>query len=202
MKLYNAQAPNPWRVRIFLAEKSIEIPLHTLQVLSGETRTPDFLEINSLGEVPALELDDGTVITESIAICRYLEALYPEPTLFGSTPLEQAQIEMWQRRIELQIVGTVGQIGLHIIPFFADRVEQIPEYAASQARALEKKWEWLDTELSDGRNYVAGPSFTCADITGMMALKTCDITQREVPEHLTHHKKWEHSVRSRPSWAA
>ncbi len=141
MKLYNAQAPNPWRVRIFLAEKGIEMPLHTLQVLSGETRTPDFLEINSLGEVPALELDDGTVITESIAICRYLEALYPKPTLFGSTPLEQAQIEMWQRRIELQIVGTVGQIGLHIIPFFADRVEQIPEYAASQARALEKKWE-------------------------------------------------------------
>jgi len=202
MKLYNAQAPNPWRVRIFCMEKGLDVPRVDLEFGKGDTRTPEFLAMNSLGEVPVLELDDGRVLTESVAICRYLESLHPEPNLMGRDGFDQARIEMWNRRIELHVSVTVANVGLHTIPFFAKKVEQVPVFAEAQRRTLAKKWAWLDREMADGRPYFAGDRFTVADITGMLALRVADIVDETIPPELANLKQWETSVRSRSSWNA
>ena len=201
MKLYDSLAPNAWRVQAFIEEKGVDVPRQTVSVMEGETRKPDFLAINSLGEVPVLELDDGTRITESIAICRYLESLQPEPSLFGESPLAQAQVEMWNRRMEQQIFAYCAHIGLHLIPFFADKIEQMPDYAESQKRMLAKKWAWLDQEMSDGRPFVAGDDFSVADITGAAALLICGFMELEVPASAPNVQRWAASMRARPSWA-
>jgi len=200
MHLYTAQAPNPFRVNAFLAEKNIVIPTSFLNVMEGETHSTNFQSKNTLCEVPVLELDDGTFLTESIAICRYLEHLYPENPLMGATPLAQVKIEMWTRRIEQQIFNTVGDIGLHTFPFFSDRVEQIPEYAQSMKKLLDKKWRWLDEELSDGRTYICDDLFSVADITGMAALFVCGFAKITIPEDLVNLKRWVAAVRTHPGW--
>lgn len=111
MKLFDGgRAPNPRRVRIYLAEKGIEVPRQRVALAEGAHKAPAFLAKNSLGQVPALELDDGTVIAESVAICRYFEALHPEPPLFGATPAEVGIVEMWLRRIELRLMAPLGQV--------------------------------------------------------------------------------------------
>ena len=202
MKLYSGQAPNPWRVRVFLAEKGVEVPMVTVQILDGSTRTPEFRRMNSLGELPVLELDDGRILTESIAICRYFEARYPDPPLLGTNPFEQGLVEMWHRRMEQQLVTTVGNIGQHTIPFFADKIEQLPEYAENQRRTLAARWTWFDREIGDGRPFVTGDQFTLADITGMMALKVGDIVEASMPSELPNAKAWEKRMRDRPSWSA
>ncbi len=203
MKIYTYQrAPNARRVRTFLAEKGMDVPQVEVDLMDGANRAPGFLAKNSLGEVPVLELDNGRIITESVAICRYLEALNPRPSLFGIDPVEQATVEMWTRRIELHVVGTVANIALHTFEFFAAKVEQVPEFAATQRRALDKKWAWLDSEISGGRPFLAGDRFTVADITGMMALWISDVLEAPIADDLAHVKRWEKSVRARPSWNA
>ncbi len=202
MKLYNAAAPNPKRVRIFLMEKGIDLPKVEVDVAAGEARTKDFLGINSLGETPVFETDDGTIICESVAICRYLEALYPAPALFGGDPLEQAKVEMWNRRVELHLMRCVADFVQHTIPFFADKVEQNADYAAAQRRALCEKWVWLDSELADGREYLAGTSFSVADITGMATLVICDFQDLSIPAELEHARRWETAMRERASFSA
>ena len=202
MKLYDGQAPNPWRVRVFLAEKSAQVPMEAMQVLDGSTRTEAFRKINSLGELPVLELDDGRILTESVAICRYLESKFPDPPLMGRDDFELAHIEMWSRRMELQLVAPLANVGLHTMPFFDGKIEQMPDYAESQRRAAAKKWAWLNQEMSDGRPFVTGDHFTLADITGMMAVKITDIVNEPVPSELSYAKAWEQRVRVRPSWSA
>ena len=199
MKLYNGLSPNGARVNSFLSEKGIEIPTVDVSVMEGQARTPEFLQINSLGQVPVLELDDGTIITESIAICRYLETLHPKPALFGETAVEQAQIEMWNRRIERHIFDTVGNVGMHEMPLFADQIEQLPEYAASLRRRFIDKLHWLDKELSDGRSFIAGETFSVADITGMAALMVCQFINMTIPDGVQHVQAWEQRMRARPS---
>ena len=200
MHLYTAQAPNPFRVNVFLAEKNIVIPSTLLDVVEGDAHSEDFQKKNSLCEVPVLELDDGTFLTESIAICRYLEHLHLENPLMGVTPLAQARVEMWNRRMEQQIFNAVGNIGLHTIPFFADRIEQIPEYAESMKRTLEKKWAWLDGELADGRTYICDDAFSVADITGMASLFVCEFIGITIPDDLTHLQRWVSAVRTDHKW--
>ena len=200
MKLYNGLSPNGARVGIFLAEKQIEVPIVEIDVMKGETQTPAYLKINSLGQVPVLELDDGTMIAESVAICRYLESLHAEPALFGSDAKEQAQIEMWNRRIERHIFDTVGNVGMHEMPFFANHIEQMPEYAKSLRRRFTEKLSWLEAELSDGRPFVAGETFSVADITGMAAFMICHFIKQDVPADVANVKKWEQRLRARPSW--
>ncbi len=200
MKLYNGLSPNGARVGVFLAEKQIELPTVEIDVMKGETQTPQFLKINSLGQVPVLELDDGTIITESVAICRYLESLHPDPALFGKGAKEQAQVTMWNRRIERHIFDTVGNVGMHEMPFFANHIEQMPEYAKSLRRRFAKKLAWLNDELSDGRPFVAGEAFSVADITGMAAFMVCYFIKQDVPADFSHVKKWEQNLRARPSW--
>lgn len=200
MKLYNGFSPNGARVAVFLAEKDVTIPTADVSVLKGETRTPEFRKINSLGQVPVLELDDGTILTESVAICRYLESLYPKPSLFGEDALAQARIEMWNRRMERHIFDTAGNVGMHEMPLFADQIEQIPEYAASLRRRFAAKLSWLDAEMADGRPFIAGDTFSVADITGMAALMVCHFIEEKVPTDFEHVKAWEDRMRARPSW--
>lgn len=202
MKLYDAMTPNSLRVTVFLAEKGIDVPRQSVDVMGGGTRTPDFLALNSRGELPTLILDDGTILTETVAICRYFEALNPEPSLMGRTALDQARIEMWNRRIEFHLFGPAGEIGRHTIPFFADRVEQIPAYAESQRRRFANEWEWLDAELSDGRGFIAGDQFSIADITGMAMLFVAMICEIDLPGAQTHAARWAGAMRARPSFAA
>ena len=201
MKLYDAMTPNTLRVKAFLAEKGIDIPRVRLKVLEGETRTPEFLAINPLGELPVLETDNGEILAETVAICRYLEALRPEPSLFGRTPLEQGQIEMWNRRIELHFFGAIGDYGRHTIPFFADKFDQMPAYAEVLKRKAAKQWAFLDSQLADGRQFIAGDAISVADLTAMAAFFASDVTGIELSADQTHAKRWEQSLRARPSFA-
>ncbi len=200
MKLYTSNAPNPFRVNAYLAEKEIELPVQIVDIMGGETRLPAFKPVNSLHEVPVLELDDGTRITESVAICRYLESVYPERPLMGQTPLEVAQVDMWTRRAEQQIMQACADLGLHTMPLFADKIVQVPAYAETQPARLNKGWTWLNDELSDGRTFMVNDQFSVADITAMAALFIMSFMDLHVPENLTHTKRWEAAVRARPVW--
>lgn len=200
MKLHNGMSPNGARVSIFLAEKGIDVPLQPVDIMQGETRAEPFLSINPLGEVPVLELDNGRYLTESIAICRYLEALNPTPALFGATPEEQAFVEMWNRRMELRMFNVLGDVGRHEFEMFKDQIEQVPAFARVQRGQFQDRLKWFDGEMSDGRAYVAGENFSVADITGMAMLLLCGFAQIDIPEELTHARRWAASVMSRASW--
>lgn len=201
MKLYNGLSPNGFRVAAFMMEKGIDIATESIDVMTGEARSKEHLARNSLGEVPVLELDDGSYLSESVAICGYLEALYPDLPLMGRDPIETAKIEMWNRRMEQQLMGPCSQYGLHVIPYFADKVEQMPEYAEAQKRAFATKMRWLDGELANSRDFVAG-EFSIADITGMASLMICGFLDGlEVPKDLEHVQRWVSAVTSRPSFS-
>jgi len=200
MKLYTGKTPMGLRVNVAVAEKGIELPTEWINVMEGETRTTEFLALNSLGEVPVLELDDGTHLTESIAICRYLDSLFPQMPLFGEDPLQAARIEMWTRRMEIQVCTPIGEYGRHTFPLFADRLEQIPAYAQSQLPIQIERWKWFDKELSDGRTFVVDDVFSIADVAGMSALLVSDFAQHPVPESLHHVKRWEQAMRARKGW--
>ena len=199
MKLYNLPpAPNPRRVRIFLAEKGVEVPTVDLDITKNEHRTPEFLAINPLGALPVLELDDGTVITESIAICRYFEELHPQPPMFGRSVLERAQVEMWTRRIELGLMRAITDHFVHGNDFWKGRREQIPEYAElARGRAL-ASMEWLDGELAQ-RAFIAGENYTVADITAQCALLLGKNTGIPIPPERMSLTRWWTSVTSRPT---
>lgn len=202
MKLYSAPGPNSYRVRIFMAEKGITLPISEIDFGKREHRSPEFLKLNSLGQVPVLVLDNGDAITESVAICRYLEALHPAPTLFGSDAVAQGKVEMWNRRMEQEVFATIGNFVLHTEEFFKERVTQVPEFAAAQHQAIPAKWTWLDRELSDGRSYLAGDDFSMADISGMVTLWLCDVFGFEIPATLSNVQRWSTTLRERPSWNA
>ena len=146
MKLYTfAGAPNPRRVHIYLVEKGIDVPFEHVDIMKRENRKPEFMKnVNVMGGLPVLELDDGSHIAESIAICRYLEALNPEPPLFGATPKEQAQIEMWLRRIELNFMFPLGMVWIHGSPLTAGVVEhQIAEVAEQNRKGRQRAADLL-----------------------------------------------------------
>ncbi len=151
---------------------------------------------------PRQELDDGSILTESVAICRYIEGLHPAPALMGADALDAARIEMWNQRLEIEIFTTLGNIARHTFDFFADKLEQVPAFAEAQKRMATKKWQWLDGELADGRPYVAGERFSVADITGTAALMLGDFVGVEIPASLDHVHRWNDSLRSRASWDA
>ena len=155
MKLYNhSHAPNPRRVRVFLAEKGIEVVLEEIDILAGQSRTPEFLAKNSSGAVPLLELDDGSYLSESVAICRYLEGLHPEPNLFGRDLREQAEIERWNRRMEIELLAAIGRTFQNTSSIFQGRFKQFPEYGEAQRAVACQRLERMDRELN-GHQFVA-----------------------------------------------
>jgi glutathione S-transferase len=189
---------HPRRVRIFIAEKGLHIPVRVVDAARGENTQPDFLRLNPLGQLPVLQLDDGSVIAESMAICRYLEALHPEPALFGRGALEAAQVEMWMRRMETRVSDPIADIFLHSSDFYRGRVEQLPAVAEwSRARVLETL-AWLDGELAQ-RPYVAGEHYTVADIVAQCAFVLGKAVGLRIPPERAHLARWFASVSARPT---
>ncbi|WP_046864708.1 glutathione S-transferase family protein [Microvirga massiliensis] len=200
MKLYDAgRAPNPRRVRIFLAEKGIEVPLVPIDLGRLEHKAPAFIAVNPLKRTPALELDDGTVLTESIAICRYFEELHPEPPLFGTGPLECAMVEMWQRRIEFGLLGTVAAVFRHLHPAMAEmEVPQVAAWGETNKPKVLEFLHFLDRHLAD-RTFVCGDTFSVADITGLVAIDFMKPARLAVPDDLSNVKRWHADISARPS---
>ena len=199
MRLFDGgRVPNARRVRIYLSEKGLSIPMEPVDLGKGEHRSEAFLAKNPLGRVPMLELDDGTILTESIAICRYFEELHPEPPLFGSTTLERAQIEMWNRRMELEIQLPIQDVFIHLNAFWAGRRPQVPEYGRVRQAQLLERMAWLNRELAD-RQYIAGDHYTVADITAQCAFVMGKGTGSKIPDDMTDLTRWFDLVSSRPT---
>ena len=203
MRLYNSNlAPNPRRVRIVLAEKGVSIPRVEVDLGKLEHKTPEFAGLNPFQTIPILELDDGTRIAESIAICRYIEALWPEPNLFGLTPLEQAMIEMWQRQLELRLLMPIAQVLRHTHPRMAEMESpQLPDWAAANRPRALHAMTIVDETLSD-RPFIAGDRFTVADVTGLVALDFAKPARILIPPELLHLNRWHAALKARPSAAA
>jgi glutathione S-transferase len=196
--LESTHAPNPRRVRIFLAEKAIEVPLVQIDIGAKENRDPAFLAKNPLGGVPVLELDDGTCIAESVAICRYFEETHPDPPLMGVDARDRAIVEMWNRRMEIELMRSITETFRNTHEFFKGRIEQVPAYADVCRRRAAAHLTWLDEEFSN-RAFVAGERYSIADITALVAIdfgRVCDIRIAPDQKNLT---RWYDAVAARPS---
>ncbi len=203
MKLYdNRRAPNPRRVRIFLAEKGMSVPTEEVDLGALAQKTETFSAINPFQRVPALVLDDGTIICESIAICRYIEGLQPEPILFGRDTLETARIEMWERRMEHYLFAPIAQAFRHLHPAMKSmEVPQVPAWGeANKARGL-KALALVDRELAS-RPFIAGDTFSVADITALVAVDWMKPARLSIPDELVHLQRWHAEISARPSAAA
>jgi glutathione S-transferase len=200
MKLYDGgRAPNPRRVRVFLAEKGITVPLEQVDLGKMAHKTEAYAAINPMQRVPALELDDGTVISESIAICRYFETQKPEPPLFGVGPKETAVIEMWERRVEFHLLGPISHVFRNSHPAMAAmEVPQVPAWAEANKPRVMDFLGLLDRELKNHR-YIAGDRYSVADITAMISVDFLKPAKLAVPESLGHLKHWHAEVSARPS---
>ena len=200
MKLFDGgRAPNPRRVSVYLAEKGIEVPRVQIDMGAMGHRSDEIARRNPLRRLPVLELDDGTILTESIAICRYFEELHPEPALFGRGALGKALVEMWQRRLEISLMMPVANAFRHIHP--AMKEWEVPQVAAwgeaNKPKAIEFL-ELLDGELAD-REFVAGDTYSIADITGLIGVDFMKPARIELPAGLANVRRWHEAVSARPS---
>lgn len=203
MKLIETHtAPNPRRVRIFLAEKGIAVPCEEVDLMSGVLAEPPYVSLNPMRRVPMLVLDDGTVIAETVAICRYFEELQPSPPLFGSGPAGRAIVEMWNRRVEHGLWAAVAHAFRHLNPRMAHlEVPQIAAWGeANKSKALEML-AVLDARLGE-TPFVAGDDFSIADITALVAIDFMKPARIALPDGLDHVARWRALVAARPSAAA
>jgi glutathione S-transferase len=200
MKLYDSErAPNPRRLRIFLAEKGIEVPRVQVDLGKLEQFSDEFTAFNPMQRVPVLVLDDGTVLTESIAISRYFEMLKPEPNLFGRDPLEVAKIEMWNRRLELNFYWPVSQAFRHLHPAMSEREKpQVAEWGEANKPKVLRFLEVFDKELGM-RRYAACDRFTVADITAYVTVDFMRPARIELPESMQNLRRWYAEIAARPS---
>ena len=203
MKLYDGgRAPNPRRVRIFLAEKGITVPTEQVDLGQLQQRSDAYTAVNPMQRVPALVLDDGSVIAESIAICRYFEALQPDPPLFGRGALESALIEMWQRRVEFHLFLPVATVFQHLHPAMKIMVDpQVAQWGEANKPRVLDFLRFLDGELAN-RPFVAGSDYSVADITALAAVDFMRVSKLAVPDDLVHVRRWHEAVSARPSAAA
>jgi glutathione S-transferase len=189
---------HPRRVRIFLAEKGVSIERREVDAAGGANATPDFLRLNPLGKLPVLELDDGTAIAESLAICRYLEALNPDPPLMGRTPREVADIEMWTLLMDHELSQMIALAFIHSSDFYRGSIEQIPEVASwARGRALQTM-AWLDGELAE-RRHIAGDGYTLADIVAQCAFVLGKAVGLRIAPDMTNLSRWFTEVTARPT---
>jgi len=201
MKLYDfPQSPNCRKVRMYLAEKGRSVPLQQINLLAGEQSSPEFLRRNPFGAVPILELDDGTVIPESLVIIEYFEELYPEPPLLGRDPLTRALVRAWERRCELGVFLQATRRFLHSSPFFATRVEQNPKVVQEAGQVLRNRLSLINDQLKD-HEWVTG-SFSLADITLLAGIDFATASQFTLEPAWTHLGRWDAAIRQRPSAAA
>ena len=189
---------HPRRVRIFMAEKGLAIDRREVDAAGGANARPDFLRLNPLGKLPVLELDDGSAIAESLAICRYLEAMQPLPSLMGRTSQASAHIEMWTLRMDHELSQPIALAFVHSSDFYRGRVEQVPEVASwARGRALQTM-TWLDGELA-GRNHIAGEDYTLADIVAQCACVLGKAVGLRIAPEMTHLSRWFAQVSARPT---
>jgi glutathione S-transferase len=194
-----ARAPNPRRVRIFLAEKGIEIPVENVDLGALEHKSEAFASLNPMRRLPVLVLDDGTPIAESIAICRYFEAVQPEPTLFGRNPKEIALIEMWQRRVELHLLAAIQNVFRHSHPAMKPMEPvQIAEWSEVNRPRVTEALAVLETQLGQHR-FVAGDNYSVADITALVAIDFMKPVKIGVPPEMTNILRWHAEMSARPS---
>ena len=199
MKLYDDRlAPNPRRVRVFLAEKGIEVPTEQVSIMAGAHKTADFRRISPMALLPALELDDGRVLTETVAICRYFEEIQPEPALMGTGAFGRANVEMWQRRMEMELLIPIAMTFRHTHPAMAELEEQIAPFGEVNRRRADRRIRLLDEDLGRTR-FIAGDDFSIADITAMCALDFGRPTRIAVPDECANVKRWYAEVSARPS---
>ena len=200
MKLYDGgRAPNPRRVTVFLAEKGIEVEKVPVDMGQLGHKSEEVTKLNPLQRLPVLVLDDGTAISESVAICRYFEELHPEPPLMGTDAKDKAIVEMWNRRMELIFLSAVANAFRHTHPAMKEwEVPQLAEWGEINRPKALAFLEMLDKELAD-REFIAGDRYTIADITGMIGMDFMKPARIERPEHLTNVMRWYQAVSSRPS---
>jgi glutathione S-transferase len=202
VKLHDSgPAPNPRRVRVFLAEKGVDVPTVQVDIGNKQNREPAFLALNPLGRVPVLELDDGTCIAESVAICRYFEATNPDPPLMGVDARDAALVEMWQRRMEIEVMNNVTGCFQNTHDYFKGRTVQVPAYGELCRERAGLRLAWLDEVLAE-REFVAGERYTIADITAQVAIDFGRVVKIKIdPEH-KNLSRWHEAVSARPSAAA
>ncbi|QNE32932.1 glutathione S-transferase [Sphingomonas sp. NBWT7] len=202
MRLFDSpRAPNPRRVRWFLAEKQAEIEIVSVDVFKGEHKTPDYVARVGLANVPALELDDGTTITESIAICRYLESVFPEPNMFGRDAREVAVIEMWTRRTELLLANPLMMAVRHTHPALAALDTQVPAIAEANVGAATRALRFFDRRLGESA-FIAAERVTMADIVAFTAIDFARMIKFALPDECANLVRWAGEMRSRPAAAA
>ena len=203
MKFYNSIGPNPRVVRMFMAEKGLEIPSQEVDLMAGDNRKPDHLARNPHGQMPALELDDGSFISEILAICEYLEDTNPSPALIGISPMERAQARMWTRRVDLNIVEplTNGFRFSQGLRLFKDRIVTVPEAADGLKKIAQDRLKWLDGQMA-GNDFLCGTRFTLADILLFCFLDFgASVGQPLNPEN-KNVTAWFERVKARPSAGA
>lgn len=199
MKIYDSKtAPNPRRVRVFVAEKGIQIPYEEVDIGKAVNRGEEFRKKNPSGTVPVLELDDGTCISETVAICRYLEELHPNPPLMGVDAKDRAIVEMWQRRMELELLIPIADAFRQRHDFFKGKIRQLPEYAEVQKKNAEDRLARLNNELAN-RKFIAGDCYTIADITALCAIDFGRVSKITIQPDQTNLARWHAEVSARAS---
>jgi len=199
MKIYDSKtAPNPRRVRIFVAEKGIQIPYEEVDLVKAVNRGEEFRKKNPSGTVPVLELDDGTCISETVAICRYLDELHPNPPLMGVDAKDRALVEMWQRRMELELLIPIADAFRQRHDFFKGKIRQLPEYAEVQKKNAEDRLARLNNELAN-RNFIAGDRYTIADITALCAIDFGRVSKIAIQPDQANLARWHAEVSARAS---
>jgi glutathione S-transferase len=203
MQLYNSLGPNPRCVRMFMAEKGITLPTIEIDILGAENRKPPYTDKNPGGQMPALALDNGQVLGETVAICEYLEDKFPTPALIGTTPEEKAETRMWQRRVELNITENLynGFRFAEGLKMFQDRMHCLPEAAAGLKAIVQEKLEWLD-KLMEGKSFIAGERFTLPDIILYVALDFGASVGQKINPDLKNITAWFERLNARPSATA
>jgi len=194
-------APNPRRVRIFAAEKGIDLSSKEVSIPKREQKAPDYVAKNPRGQTPILELDDGTVIAESVAIMRYLEAEHPDPPLFGTTAREIAEIEMWNRRVEMILMPAIAAVWVHTHPFTAALPGRNVEWGESNRPRVVEGMRFFDGSL-EGREYLAGSAFSAADILLLTTVDFAKFIGLEMPSECANLLRWHERVSARPSASA
>lgn len=194
-------APNPRRVRIFAAEKGISLPSRALSIPAGEHKSAEYTALNPRGQTPALQLDDGTVIAESVAICRYLEALHPQPPLFGTGAVEQALVEMWNRRVEMILMPPVGAVWVHTHKFTERLPGRNAEWGEANRPRVHEAMRFFDEQLA-GREFLAADHYTIADILLLTTVDFATFIGMPVPDDLSNLRAWHARVSARPSASA
>jgi glutathione S-transferase len=202
MKIYDfVGAPNPKKLRVYLAEKGLKIACEPVNIVTGENRTPEFLKKNPLGGLPVLELDDGSHLTESLAIIEYLEELHPEPPLIGRTPRERARVRELERIAELGVMNSVATYFQNTHPFMAGRLKQSPDTAENAKARLANTLKVLDAAI-DRNRFVAGDRPTIADCTLLAALEFAEFAQAPVEGSVKNVHRWYEDFKQRPSASA